>query len=326
MGTKGRSVNHGRMNQNGAFQVFFVIVALMVVPATITLQTVKHPGVLVVSSENPTPYGYAVSLLLFLIPLICVGWWFLRHPDLQFPRRAFWWTIGVLVPIGVILDLLFGNTFFSFENKSAVLGISVPAVGGHIPIEEFVFYASGFMLILLTYIWCDEYWVRVYNIPDYSEAAGDIKRIVRFHGASVMLGAALIAAAIAYKKLISPTNESIPSYFTYLVLAAIIPSAGFFETAKPFINWRAFGFTFFPILLISLLWEATLAVPYHWWGYKNEALIGINVDAWSNLPIEAVCVWLAVTFATVITYEVIKIWHAMGTKALEAFFGIGRVP
>ena len=326
MDNKEKSSVHGQKKQDRAFQVFFAIVALLIVPATITLRTIKHPGVLVVSSENTTPLGYTVSLLLFILPLFCVGWWVLRHLKFKFPRTSFWWTIGVLVPSGVVLDLLFGNTFFSFENTHAILGIVVPAVGGPIPIEEFIFYISGFMLILLTYIWCDEYWVREYNIPDYSEAVTGIQRIVHFHLASVVLGVALIGAAFAYKKLVSPTTDGFPSYFTYLVLAAIVPSAGLFETAKPFINWRAFGFTFFPILLISLLWEATLAVPYHWWGYKKGALIGINVGAWSNLPIEAVCVWLVVTFTTVITYEVIKIWQAMGTKAPEAFLGIGRLP
>jgi hypothetical protein len=52
--------------------------------------------------------------------------------------------------------------------------------------------------------------------------------------------------------------------------------------------------------------------------------MGLHIGAWSGLPIEAVCVWLAVSFTTVITYEVIKIWKALGTRALEAFFGIGK--
>lgn len=277
---------------------------------------------LVLSSDNPTPLGYTVSLLLFLLPLLSLGWWFLRNPRLQFPRKAFWWTIAVLVPSGFALDFLFATTFFSFENTHAVLGMFIPVVGGSVPIEEFVFYLSGFTLILLTYIWCDEYWLREYNVASYFDAVRGVRRIVHFHPASVVIGVVLLGMAIAYKKLISPFPDGIPSYFTYLVLAAIVPSVGFFETAKPFINWRAFGFTFFPILLISLLWEATLAVPYHWWGYNEEAMIGISIGAWSHLPIEAVCVWLAVTFTTVIIYEVIKVWQAMGTKALEAFFGI----
>ena len=68
----------------------------------------------------------------------------------------------------------------------------------------------------------------------------------------------------------------------------------------------------------------TLALPYGWWEYRSNILIGLQIGAWSGLPIEAVCVWLAVTFTTVITYEVIKIWKALGTRALEAFFGIGK--
>lgn len=318
METQDTSVVHTRSR---AFAVFFVIVAVLVVPATLTLMTVKQPGTLILSSDNPTPLGYTVSLLLFVVPLVCIGWWFLSRPNLQFPRKSFWWTIAVLVPSGIVLDLLFGTTFFTFENTRAVLGIYVPAVGGSVPIEEFVFYLSGFTLILLMYIWCDEYWLRQYNIPSYPEAVKGIPRIVRFHAGSLVLGCVLLGAAIAYKKLIGHSPEGFPSYFTYLLLAAIIPSVGFFETAKPFINWRAFGFTFFPILLVSLLWEVTLAIPYRWWGYREEAMMGIGIGAWSNLPLEAVCVWLAVTFATVITYEVMKVWQATGKKAREAFLG-----
>ncbi len=230
----------------------------------------------------------------------------------------------VLTPVGFALDLLFGNAFFIFANKAATLGCNVPALGGAIPIEEFIFYLTGFMLVLLSYIWCDEYWMAAYNVPDYKEAARDITRIVRFHFASVVLGVVLIAAAIVYRKFVSCASEGFPWYFTYLVCASLIPSAGFFYTAQRFINWRAFSFTFFLLLLISLLWEVTLALPYGWWEYRSNILIGLQIGAWSGLPIEAVGVWLAVSFTTVITYEVIKIWKALGTHALEAFFGIGK--
>jgi hypothetical protein len=53
-------------------------------------------------------------------------------------------------------------------------------------------------------------------------------------------------------------------------------------------------------------------------------MMGLHIGAWSGLPIEAVFVWFAVTFTTVITYEVIKIWKALGTRALEAFFGLQK--
>ncbi|MGA7275442.1 MAG: hypothetical protein WBX14_11410 [Candidatus Udaeobacter sp.] len=193
---------------------------------------------------------------------------------------------------------------------------------GAIPIEEFVFYLTGFMLVLLTYIWCDEYWMAAYDVPDYKAAAEGIPRIVCFHFASVILGAILIAAAILYRKFLSGTPDGFPWYFVYLTCASLIPSAGFFHTAQRFINWRAFSFTFFLLLLISLLWEVTLALPYGWWEYRRDILVGLHIGAWSGLPIEAVCVWFAVSFTTIITYEVIKIWKTLGTRALQAFFGI----
>ena len=307
-----------------SFYVIFAVAAALVVPATIALRTVVHPAVLQSASDNPTPLGYTWSLLLFIVPIIALAVWFACRPDLKFPRKAFWRTIAVLAPLGFVLDLLFGNSFFLFPNQHAVLGISIPAVGGRIPIEEFVFYLTGFMLVLLSYIWCDEYWMAAYNIPDYSAAARNITRIVQFHFTSLILGLLLIVAAIVYRKFYSGNPHGFPWYFIYLVCASFIPSAGFFHTAQRFINWRAFSFTFFLLLLISLLWEVTLALPYGWWAFRPSAIIGLTVGAWSSLPIEEPCVWMAVTFTTIITYEVIKIWKALGAGALQAFFGIGK--
>lgn len=307
-----------------AFRVVFAMVGLLVVPAALTLRTVVDAGGRQVASPNPTPQGYTWSLLLFLLPLAALGIWFARRRDLGLARRAFWRTLAVLVPLGFGLDVLFGNAFFVFPNHAATLGLNLPAVGGPIPIEEFVFYASGFMLVLLSYVWADEYWLRAYNIPDYGSAARELRRLAQFHGWSVSFGVALVAGAVLYKKVISPSPEGFPWYFTYLTAISFAPSAGLFRTARPFINWRAFSFTFFLILLISLLWEVTLALPYGWWGYRPAAMMGMTIAAWDGLPVEAVCVWLAVSFTTVIVYEVIKIWQALGKGAWEAFFGNRR--
>jgi hypothetical protein len=285
---------------------------------------VRRPGRLEIASANPTPLGYTWSLLLFVVPLAALAWWFVRRRELRLQRKAFWRTLAVLVPSAFALDLLFGNFFFTFTNSSATLGIGLPAVGGAIPLEEFAFYLSGFMVVLLTYIWADEYWMAAYNVPDYASATAGLPRIVQFHWPSLALGVALLAAAIIYKKLFSGSPAGFPWYFTYLVVAAIVPSAGFFRTAQPFINWRAFSFTFFFILLVSLLWEVTLAVPYGWWGYRPAVMVGLSIGAWWYLPVEAVCVWLAVSFTTVISYEVMKIWLATGKTALAAFFGVEK--
>ena len=75
------------------------------------------------------------------------------------------------------------------------------------------------------------------------------------------------------------------------------------------------------MVLISLIWEATLAIPYGWWGYQQRQMLGVSVGAWGGLPIEAVCVWIAVSYTTVIVYEVLKLWKASGRPARDAFFG-----
>jgi hypothetical protein len=153
------------MQERRAFYVMFAIAAALIVPAALTLRTVVHPVVLQATSDNPTPLGYTWSLGLFIVPIAVLAWWFACRPDLQFPRKAFWRTIAVLTPLGFLLDLLFGNAFFIFPNKLATLGWEVPAFGGAIPIEEFVFYLAGFMLVLLSYIWCDEYWMGPTTCP-----------------------------------------------------------------------------------------------------------------------------------------------------------------
>src|SRR5262249_54474324 len=50
-----------------AFQVICVMLVLVVVPAALTLQTVSHPGRLEMTSANPTPLGYTISLSLFVV-------------------------------------------------------------------------------------------------------------------------------------------------------------------------------------------------------------------------------------------------------------------
>jgi len=121
--------------------------------------------------------------------------------------------------------------------------------------------------------------------------------------------------------MLSHEPQGFPGYFVFLALTALTPSAALLPTARPVINWRAFSLTLFILLLTSLLWEATLALPYSWWGYQPSQMIGLGVTAWAGLPIEAVCVWIAVTYMTVIVYEIVKRWKASGKSARSAFLG-----
>jgi hypothetical protein len=308
-------------NPKGAW-IVSAMLAIVAVPVGITLHTVRDPASVLLSGSNPTPFGYSWSLLLFIIPILVIGGWFLPSERVRIPKRAFWRTIWTLVPIGFGLDFFFAHHFFEFKNAGATVGITAPALGGGVPLEEYVFYFTGFLAVLLIYVWLDEYWLAEYNVAVHSDATTEIERLLKFHPASLIIGLLLIAIAILYKKLHSPFPQGFPGYFTVLILGGVVPSATLFGTARRFINWRAFSLTIFMILLISLFWEATLAVPYQWWGYQQKEMMGISIGAWAGLPVEAVLVWIAVTYGTTIVYEVIKVWQASGRSAKSAFFGM----
>jgi hypothetical protein len=304
-----------------AASVVIYFIFILVIPVAITLNSVKSPATVIQNSDNPTPLGYTISLGLFLFPMAALLFWMLRLKKLTFQKRAFNYTVILLAPMGIILDVLFGNSFFLFENHNAVIGISFPAVGGYLPVEEIIFYISGFFTVLLIYVWCDEYWFDRYNIPDYTTETKKIDKILQFHWPSVMIGIVLIILAIVYKKLVSSSPEGFPWYFSYVTIVALIPSMAFYKSVKHFINWRAFSFTFFIIVLISLIWETTLALPYQWWGFQDHAMMGIFIGAWHRLPIEEIVVWFSVSYATVIFFETIKIWLASKRALKEIIFG-----
>jgi hypothetical protein len=297
---------------------------MVVLPAALTLVRVAAPRPGVDPASNPTPLGYTYSLSLFLVPTLVLFAWLLPTREYALARGAFLRTLAVLAPLGIVLDLLFGTAFFVFPNRDATLGIEIPAVGGSVPVEEIVFYVTGFLVVLLLYIWGDEYWVRAYNVPDYRAESQQVPRLLQFDVRALAVGFVLVALAILYKKRLSETPQGYPWYFIYLVAAAILPALGLYRSVSRFINWRAFSLTFFFIVLVSLLWEASLAIPYDWWNYNHEMMTGVFVDAWSELPIEAILVWLAVTYTSVILYEAMKIWLASGKPLREALVGPAR--
>jgi hypothetical protein len=315
-----QSRSHGSPSPTVAAWVVIAMLAMIVIPAAFTLRSVTAPGEFK-AGQDASPHGYTWSLLLFIVPIIVIAVWFLPSEGLEVPQRAFWRTISILVPIGWLLDVVFARWFFCFPNPRTTLGIPAPALGKPVPIEEYIFYLSGFIAILLLYVWLSEYWLVAYTVEDYRGEARALGRLLQFHPTSLILGLVLIAIAIVYKKEFSSVRDGWPGYFMVLVAGGLIPAVGFYQATRRFINWRALNLTMFFVLLISMLWEATLALPYGWWNYQHAAMMGIFIGAWSGLPIEAVFVWLAVTYGTVILFEAVKIWQASGRSAKEAFLG-----
>jgi len=297
--------------------------AMIVVPAALTLHTVRLSALnpTIAATPGASPYGYTISLLLFLVPILVIAFWFVPEQSIKIEKKSFFWTIGILFPLGAGLDFFFAQYFFTFPNQSATLGIKAPALGAPVPIEEYVFYLTGFLCVLLLYIWLDEYWLAAYNVDTESAQRKQFHRLLKFHPESLILAVILVAGAIIYKKYLSPFPTGFPGYFIFLALGALVPSSALLPSARPVINWRAFSFTAFFVLLISLMWEATLAIPYGWWNFRDEQMLGVRITAWGDLPIEEVCLWMAVTYATVIVYETVKCWQASGRSMTHALFG-----
>jgi hypothetical protein len=315
--------SHGLPSPMICTWIVIAMVAMVVIPAAITLYSVHQPAPLVPVNQDATPHGYTFSLLLFIIPSAVIAGWFLPSEGLHVPRRAFYWTLGILVPLGFLLDFVFAQWFFDFPNRGATLGIQAPALGRAVPVEEYVFYLTGFLTVLLLYVWLGEFWLAAYNVIDYRGAAKNVRRLSQFHPTSLILAAVLIGAAWFFKKhLALPVDQAgFPGYFTFLVSGALLPAMTFFPVARRFINWRALSLTLFFMLLVSLLWEVTLAVPYNWWNFQHRQMTGIFIGAWSYLPIEEVFVWIAVTYATAILFEVIKVWVASERSVREVMLG-----
>ena len=332
--------SRGDGSPRSSFLTVLLILAMLAGPAALTLHRVRVPAVVDVAFPNPSPYGYTVSLLLFIVPIVVIGGWLVPRDDVRISKRSFLLTMALLIPVGVILDFFFAHLFLTFPNPAATLGIPAPALGactkchifvgsathivvGSVPIEEYIFYFTGFITVLLLYIWLDEYWLSAYSVPGTDPMRSAFQRLLRFHPQSVALAGVLIFGAVICRSVYDHHHavSGFPGYFVFLAVAALGPSSALFPAAVPVVNWRAFSLVLFVMLLTSLLWEATLGVPYGWWGYQPTQMMGVFVTAWNFLPIEAVCVWIAVSFQTVMVYEVVKRWQSSGRKARHAFLG-----
>jgi len=271
-------------------------------------------------SLNPSPLGYTFSLALFALPCVVFGVWVWRSRRTEEQRRACLITLALLVPVGFILDLLFGRTFLKFPNLKATLGILVPGYDlrsgwsglwgpgwePFLPLEEFAFYALGFVAILLTYVWGDEILFPTSKVDDRQRTP----RVFRGWKATLLfwlvLGAVLFGVAWLIRRAVpSQSGTAFPGYFLFLLAGSIVPSLFCSRIAFQFINWRALTMSWLFILAISQFWEASLGVPYGWWTYEPDQMMGIFLKPHCDLPIEAVLVWTLGSWTTVIIYETV---------------------
>jgi hypothetical protein len=273
---------------------------------------------------------------------VVFGIWIWRSPRAAEQRRACVITLLLLIPLGFILDVFLGRLFLRFPNLDATVGILLPSYDLHtgwrgllgsgweptLPVEEFAFYGLGFIAMLLAYIWGDEILFRANKVDDGQRTP----RVFRGWKTTLLfwlaVGAVLFSIAWIIRRAVpSQSGAAFPGYFLFLLIASIVPSLFCAPIAFQFINWRALATAWLFVLAISQFWEASLGVPYGWWAYVPDQMMGIFLKPYCDLPIEAVLVWTLGTWTTVIIYETIltalhagrKGWSLLGVvRATEA--------
>ena len=229
--------------------------------------------------------------------------------------------------LGIVLDFVLGHLTLRFPGCSEPAGagpyvLCLPAVRGRVPLEELLFYAMGPVAMVLVYACADERWLSKYNPKD---DLLDLKLIQLSPRLAIVAAGAAVTALILWR-----VNGTFPTYFVFLAAGAVLPAMFLYRTIGNLTNWPAFAVTTLYVLVTSVIWEVTLAIPRQWWGYEPSGMIGLTITAWSRgdaiFPVEAAVVWLFAPFASILTYEFAKALTHHPRAIKDALFGSAAMP
>jgi hypothetical protein len=234
-------------------------------------------------------------------------------------------TVLLMSLLGFILNFFFAHHFFAYPNHEMVIGLRIREV----PVEDFLFYITGFLFILLLYFYLSE---RLANRNDSED------RLINFilycllklidHKKIFITVLMLVTAGFIVKNMLNPDGMSVPGYFYYLLFVCA-PILLLIRTVHLHINWRAFFYTLIITVFISALWEVTLALPRGYWGYNSSVMIGVFIPALNNLPIEAVTVWISSSLVIVV-YEFFSLYFqkpvVVLARVLQIFPALMTIP
>jgi hypothetical protein len=316
------------------------LMATLATASTLALLRIRLSQAPLNPALNASPLGYTFSLALFIVPCAVLGAWLLHSHRTTEQGKAFWLTLALLIPLGFILDLVFGRTFLRFPDLKATLGVLIPGYDTHtgwrgfwgpgwkpfLPLEEFLFYALGFMAMLLSYVWGDEILFRANKVDDAQRTPAVFRGWKETASFWLAVGGILFAVSWMIRQNVpSQGAHAFPGYFLFLLIGSIVPSLFCSRVAFQFINWRALSTAWLFILVISQFWEASLGIPYGWWAYEPDQMMGIFIKPHCDLPIEAVLVWTLGSWTTVIIYETILTALHAGRSGWS-LFGVLRAP
>ena len=315
----------GVTNHPAAWSVLLPVMALI-----IALSSVHNAPARPFLRGDETPYGYTLSLALFAIPVTSLMMWFApRRRMLVDQWRAFWITSAIIAVTWSMLDIFLGNSFFRFPNHGATLGIFVSGytfgVGWQrtIPVEEFAFYILGSSSVLLGYIWASETWLSAYTLSydQWAARAQRIPRLITFRPRAMVVAVVTFVLALLWKKYgWHQDHNGFPGYFLFELAMVVVPAAILSDVLTPLINPPAYVHKSITLVLTSLLWEVTLAMPYGWWDFNHDNMMGIVVHPWYNLPIEEVILWPTAAWINVMMFQAIRVYLRSGRPLWDVLF------
>lgn len=215
-----------------------------------------------------------------------------------------------------------------------------------VPVEDVLFYVLATGLTLVIYAWGNLTWQKT-NSEDYVPKldTADVARLVRlgrvercwhhdhiseepFPGVvrglltlvkrswrekvsristCLFFGA---AGAVAVGGMFLGGEGTFPLYAVWLLLGAGISSSIMLGACIDHVNWRSFAATALYMTLLSVLFEITVALPYGWWGFEDQILLGVRFTAWWDLPVEQLFLYVINTYEIVLVYETVVLWRA----------------
>jgi hypothetical protein len=267
---------------------------------------------------------YFTSLVLWGIPILYLWPVFnvLTAEGTGRRRRALRYASGTIVVLGIVLDFMLGFLTLRFPGCGEPAGASpylfcLPAVRGRIPVEELLFYVMGPVAMVLVYACADERWLSQYNPKD---DLLDLTLVQLSPRLAIVAAAAVVMALVLWR-----VNGNVPTYFLFLSTGAVLPAMFLYRTIGTLTNWPAFAVTTLYVMLTSVIWEVTLAIPRQWWGYEPSGMMGLTIAAWSRgqaiFPVEAAVVWLFAPFSSILTYEFAKALTHHPRPTTAALFG-----